>query len=84
MIKPRPRSREIGFSFTRTTWTRTSTKGDQTLPRSKKPRKKYRKKDPLNAVYRALLMAGLSETEAEAIARANEPEPKTYRQIERR
>jgi hypothetical protein len=51
------------------------------MPKSKKPRKKYRKKDSLNAIYRALLVAGFSETEAEAIARANEPEPKTYRKL---
>lgn len=39
------------------------------MPRSKKPRKKYHRRDPAQALYSALLFAGLSKTEAEIIAR---------------
>ena len=56
------------------------------MPKSTKPRKRYRQKNAVQSVYAALVFAGLSKTEAEIIARASEPPetPKEYLTIRKR
>ena len=56
------------------------------MPKSKKPRKKYRQKNTAQAVYSALIFAGFSKNEAEIIARASEPpeSSKEYLSIRRK
>ena len=56
------------------------------MPKSSKPRKRYRQKNAAQGVYAALVFAGLSKTEAEIIARASEPPetPKEYLTIRKR
>ena len=57
-----------------------------TMPKSKKPRKKYRQRNTAQAVYAALIFAGFTKNEAEIIARASEPpeSPKDYLAIRRK